>query len=122
MYQPVTVVTPQGQVVTQALSPGTIRIQNSQVRVLFLGAGVSTGVGGREWGRWGHRRARLKPEDGCRTPAHVGAVPTSARRQPCLRSPLRFPYCEKVAKFRKPGEVGERSCVTPSPEPPQCPR
>lgn len=31
MYQPVTVVTPQGQVVTQALSPGTIRIQNSQV-------------------------------------------------------------------------------------------
>lgn len=41
MYQPVTVVTPQGQVVTQALSPGTIRIQNSQVcfmcfcRILF---------------------------------------------------------------------------------------
>nr|XP_020671020.1 homeobox protein PKNOX1-like [Pogona vitticeps] len=31
VYQPVTVVTPQGQVVTQALSPGTIRIQNSQV-------------------------------------------------------------------------------------------
>ncbi|EPY88124.1 hypothetical protein CB1_000197035 [Camelus ferus] len=30
VYQPVTVVTPQGQVVTQALSPGTIRIQNSQ--------------------------------------------------------------------------------------------
>lgn len=35
MYQPVTVVTPQGQVVTQALSPGTIRIQNSQV--CFMG-------------------------------------------------------------------------------------
>ncbi|OXB79550.1 UNVERIFIED_CONTAM: hypothetical protein H355_000366 [Colinus virginianus] len=35
VYQPVTVVTPQGQVVTQALSPGTIRIQNSQVR--FMG-------------------------------------------------------------------------------------
>ncbi|XP_030635968.1 homeobox protein PKNOX1 isoform X2 [Chanos chanos] len=31
VYQPVTVVTPQGQVVTQALSPGTIRIQNSQL-------------------------------------------------------------------------------------------
>ncbi|KTF87572.1 hypothetical protein cypCar_00003608 [Cyprinus carpio] len=30
VYQPVTVVTPQGQVVTQTLSPGTIRIQNSQ--------------------------------------------------------------------------------------------
>lgn len=43
MYQPVTVVTPQGQVVTQALSPGTIRIQNSQVRVPFLweGSGAS---------------------------------------------------------------------------------
>nr|KAF6474677.1 hypothetical protein HJG63_010852 [Rousettus aegyptiacus] len=39
VYQPVTVVTPQGQVVTQALSPGTIRIQNSQVRVLFLRKG-----------------------------------------------------------------------------------
>lgn len=33
MYQPVTVVTPQGQVVTQALSPGTIRVQNNQVCV-----------------------------------------------------------------------------------------
>lgn len=33
VYQPVTVVTPQGQVVTQALSPGTIRVQNNQVRV-----------------------------------------------------------------------------------------
>ncbi|XP_062865445.1 homeobox protein PKNOX1 [Trichomycterus rosablanca] len=32
VYQPVTVVTPQGQVVTQALSPGTIRIQNSQLQ------------------------------------------------------------------------------------------
>ncbi|XP_059417549.1 homeobox protein PKNOX1-like isoform X3 [Carassius carassius] len=31
VYQPVTVVTPQGQVVTQAISPGTIHIQNSQV-------------------------------------------------------------------------------------------
>lgn len=31
VYQPVTVVTPQGQVVTQALSPGTIRVQNNQV-------------------------------------------------------------------------------------------
>uniref|UniRef100_H3CF45 Pbx/knotted 1 homeobox 1.1 n=1 Tax=Tetraodon nigroviridis TaxID=99883 RepID=H3CF45_TETNG len=30
VYQPVTVVTPQGQVVTQALSPGTIRVQNNQ--------------------------------------------------------------------------------------------
>ncbi|XP_043362673.1 homeobox protein PKNOX1 isoform X3 [Dermochelys coriacea] len=33
VYQPVTVVTPQGQVVTQALSPGTIRIQNSQAKL-----------------------------------------------------------------------------------------
>nr|XP_020462215.1 homeobox protein PKNOX1 isoform X3 [Monopterus albus] len=32
VYQPVTVVTPQGQVVTQALSPGTIRVQNNQSR------------------------------------------------------------------------------------------
>ncbi len=32
VYQPVTVVTPRGQLVTQTLSPGTIRIQNSQVR------------------------------------------------------------------------------------------
>uniref|UniRef100_A0A8C6MD92 PBX/knotted 1 homeobox 1 n=1 Tax=Nothobranchius furzeri TaxID=105023 RepID=A0A8C6MD92_NOTFU len=31
VYQPVTVVTPQGQVMTQALSPGTIRVQNNQV-------------------------------------------------------------------------------------------
>lgn len=31
VYQPVTVVTPQGQVVTQTISPGTIRIQNTQV-------------------------------------------------------------------------------------------
>ncbi|XP_042619260.1 homeobox protein PKNOX1.1 isoform X2 [Cyprinus carpio] len=31
VYQPVTVVTPQGHVVTQAISPGTIHIQNSQV-------------------------------------------------------------------------------------------
>lgn len=35
VYQPVTVVTPQGQVVTQALSPGTIRVQNNQVVHLF---------------------------------------------------------------------------------------
>ncbi|XP_006639023.1 homeobox protein PKNOX1 isoform X1 [Lepisosteus oculatus] len=33
VYQPVTVVTPQGQVVTQALSPGTIRIQNAQLQL-----------------------------------------------------------------------------------------
>ncbi|XP_012694624.1 homeobox protein PKNOX1 [Clupea harengus] len=33
VYQPVTVVTPQGQVVTQALSPGTIRIQNTQLQL-----------------------------------------------------------------------------------------
>ncbi|KTG45724.1 hypothetical protein cypCar_00016792 [Cyprinus carpio] len=33
VYQPVTVVTPQGQVVTQTLSPGTIRIQNSQLQL-----------------------------------------------------------------------------------------
>ncbi|PWA19102.1 hypothetical protein CCH79_00018647, partial [Gambusia affinis] len=32
VYQPVTVVTPQGQVVTQALSPGTIRVQNNQLQ------------------------------------------------------------------------------------------
>uniref|UniRef100_A0ACB8FIM4 Homeobox protein pknox1 n=1 Tax=Sphaerodactylus townsendi TaxID=933632 RepID=A0ACB8FIM4_9SAUR len=38
VYQPVTVVTPQGQVVTQALSPGTIRIQNSQVNNWFINA------------------------------------------------------------------------------------
>lgn len=31
VYQPVTVVTPQGQMMTQALSPGTIRVQNNQV-------------------------------------------------------------------------------------------
>lgn len=34
VYQPVTVVTPQGQVVTQAISPGTIHIQNSQVCII----------------------------------------------------------------------------------------
>ncbi|XP_026074347.1 homeobox protein PKNOX1-like isoform X1 [Carassius auratus] len=33
VYQPVTVVTPQGQVVTQAISPGTIHIQNSQLQL-----------------------------------------------------------------------------------------
>ncbi|MBN3290972.1 PKNX1 protein, partial [Polypterus senegalus] len=33
VYQPVTVVTPQGQVVTQTLSPGTIRIQNTQLQL-----------------------------------------------------------------------------------------
>ncbi|XP_052005010.1 homeobox protein PKNOX1.1 [Xyrauchen texanus] len=33
LYQPVTVVTPQGQVVTQAISPGTIHIQNSQLQL-----------------------------------------------------------------------------------------
>ncbi|KAL4609099.1 homeobox protein PKNOX1 [Arapaima gigas] len=33
VYQPVTVVTPQGQVVTQALSPATIRIQNTELQV-----------------------------------------------------------------------------------------
>ncbi|XP_062383956.1 homeobox protein PKNOX1 isoform X1 [Sardina pilchardus] len=33
VYQPVTVVTPQGQVVTQAISPGTIRIQNTQLQL-----------------------------------------------------------------------------------------
>ncbi|XP_069059066.1 homeobox protein PKNOX1 isoform X2 [Pleurodeles waltl] len=33
VYQPVTVVTPQGQVMTQTLSPGTIRIQNSQLQL-----------------------------------------------------------------------------------------
>ncbi|XP_005751628.1 homeobox protein PKNOX1.1 isoform X2 [Pundamilia nyererei] len=35
VYQPVTVVTPQGQVVTQALSPGTIRVQNNQLQLQF---------------------------------------------------------------------------------------
>ncbi|KAM4561307.1 homeobox protein PKNOX1.1 isoform 2-T2 [Fundulus diaphanus] len=35
VYQPVTVVTPQGQVVTQALSPGTIRLQNNQLQLQF---------------------------------------------------------------------------------------
>lgn len=49
MYQPVTVVTPQGQVVTQALSPGTIRIQNSQVRCLLDGLVVSR-LGRVQWG------------------------------------------------------------------------
>lgn len=34
LYQPVTVVTPQGQVVTQAISPGTIHIQSSQVCII----------------------------------------------------------------------------------------
>ncbi|KAJ8366701.1 hypothetical protein AAFF_G00345210 [Aldrovandia affinis] len=33
VYQPVTVVTPQGQLVTQAISPGTIRIQNTQLQL-----------------------------------------------------------------------------------------
>lgn len=43
VYQPVTVVTPQGQVVTQALSPGTIRVQNNQVLpVLHVSSGVFT--------------------------------------------------------------------------------
>ncbi|XP_013888027.1 homeobox protein PKNOX1 isoform X2 [Austrofundulus limnaeus] len=35
VYQPVTVVTPQGQMVTQALSPGTIRVQNNQLQLQF---------------------------------------------------------------------------------------
>ncbi|KAM3862442.1 homeobox protein PKNOX1-like [Diretmus argenteus] len=35
VYQPVTVVTPQGQVVTQALSPGTLRVQNNQLQLQF---------------------------------------------------------------------------------------
>ncbi|XP_067371823.1 homeobox protein PKNOX1.1 isoform X2 [Channa argus] len=35
VYQPVTVVTPQGQVVTQALSPGTIRVQSNQLQLQF---------------------------------------------------------------------------------------
>ncbi|XP_056145281.1 homeobox protein PKNOX1.1 isoform X2 [Lampris incognitus] len=35
VYQPVTVVTPQGQVVTQGLSPGTIRVQNNQLQLQF---------------------------------------------------------------------------------------
>ncbi|XP_069388599.1 homeobox protein PKNOX1.1 isoform X7 [Paralichthys olivaceus] len=35
VYQPVTVVTPQGQVVTQTLSPGTIRVQNNQLQLQF---------------------------------------------------------------------------------------
>lgn len=35
VYQPVTVVTPQGQVVTQALSPGTIHVQNNQLQLQF---------------------------------------------------------------------------------------
>ncbi|KAK2089869.1 hypothetical protein P7K49_032535 [Saguinus oedipus] len=56
VYQPVTVVTPQGQVVTQTLSPGTIRIQNSQVCVPFSG---------RLWGRvlptWGTGTASTSP-------------------------------------------------------------
>ncbi|XP_026886655.1 homeobox protein PKNOX1.1 isoform X2 [Electrophorus electricus] len=33
VYQPVTVVTPQGHVVTQAISPGSIRIQNPQLQL-----------------------------------------------------------------------------------------
>ncbi|XP_075436663.1 homeobox protein PKNOX1 isoform X2 [Ascaphus truei] len=33
VYQPVTVVTPQGHVVAQTMSPGTIRIQNSQLQL-----------------------------------------------------------------------------------------
>ncbi|XP_068122432.1 homeobox protein PKNOX1 isoform X2 [Hyperolius riggenbachi] len=33
VYQPVTVVTPQGQVVAQAISPANIRIQNSQLQL-----------------------------------------------------------------------------------------
>ncbi|XP_037542694.1 homeobox protein PKNOX1.1 [Nematolebias whitei] len=35
VYQPVTVVTPQGQMMTQALSPGTIRVQNNQLQLQF---------------------------------------------------------------------------------------
>ncbi|XP_028292271.1 homeobox protein PKNOX1.1 isoform X4 [Gouania willdenowi] len=35
VYQPVTVVTPQGQVVTQTLSPGTLRVQNNQLQLQF---------------------------------------------------------------------------------------
>ncbi|XP_030199584.1 homeobox protein PKNOX1.1 isoform X2 [Gadus morhua] len=35
VYQPVTVVTPQGQLVTQAISPGTIRVQNNQLQLQF---------------------------------------------------------------------------------------
>lgn len=36
VYQPVTVVTPQGHVMTQAISPGKIHIQNSQVCTSFM--------------------------------------------------------------------------------------
>ncbi|XP_008325985.2 homeobox protein PKNOX1 isoform X2 [Cynoglossus semilaevis] len=35
VYQPVTVVTPQGQVVTQTLSPRTIHVQNNQLQLQF---------------------------------------------------------------------------------------
>ncbi|KAM9802218.1 homeobox protein PKNOX1.1 isoform 4-T6 [Syngnathus typhle] len=35
VYQPVTVVTHQGQVVTQAISPGTLRVQNNQLQLRF---------------------------------------------------------------------------------------
>ncbi|XP_061698616.1 homeobox protein PKNOX1-like isoform X1 [Syngnathoides biaculeatus] len=35
MYQPVTVVTHHGQVVTQAISPGTLRVQNNQLQLRF---------------------------------------------------------------------------------------
>lgn len=45
LYQPVTMVTSQGQVVTQAIPQGAIQIQNTQVSVR---AGVCTSA----WGRW----------------------------------------------------------------------
>ncbi|KAJ8246712.1 hypothetical protein GJAV_G00254560 [Gymnothorax javanicus] len=41
VYQPVTVVPPQGQVVTQALSPGTVHMQNTQQLQLQLNQDLS---------------------------------------------------------------------------------
>ncbi|KAJ3592091.1 hypothetical protein NHX12_007220 [Muraenolepis orangiensis] len=35
VYQPVTLVTPQGQLMTQSISPGTIRVQNNQLQLQF---------------------------------------------------------------------------------------
>lgn len=97
MYQPVTVVTPQGQVVTQALSPGTIRIQNSQVRVSFPRAGL--GLRGATWGTWVPAGAVL----GLKTSVSAGFPVAVCRSPRCQRAVSRLPFvCVIVKKSASP--------------------
>lgn len=116
MYQPVTVVTPQGQVVTQALSPGTIRIQNSQVRVSFPRAGL--GLRGTTWGTVGPGGSCPRPEDhglGQLSRRRLQVTLMSARR---LSSTLHLCHCKKVSKFRKSKKARKKSALTPFPQQP----